>query len=55
MRPEGIRDYFLTFETALRRLEDPRNRWGETIARVGSVRESILDGSSFLDPYPREK
>lgn len=50
MRPEGIRDYFLTLETALRRLQDPRNRWDETIARIGSVRETILDGSSFLDP-----
>jgi len=51
IRPEGIRDYLLTFETALRRLDNPQKRWGETIAGVGAVRKSILDGSSFLDPY----
>jgi HNH endonuclease len=52
VRPEGIRDYLLTFESALRRLRGRTSlAHKDTMSRVTVVRESILDGSSFLDPY----
>jgi hypothetical protein len=55
IRPEGIRDDLLTLEGALRQIEKAEGRWCEAIEKVSSVRVSILDGSSFLDPYREER
>lgn len=49
VRPEGIRDFLMTFEAALRRLDQSRFR--DEIQRLGEVRGMIIDGSSFLDPF----
>lgn len=52
IRPEGIRDSLLTLEGALRLLKGRTSfDCGDIAAQVAVVRSSILDGSSFIDPY----
>ena len=48
-RPERIRDFLLGFEEGLALLDTPRTL--AAAAKIGGVRNKILDGSSFLDPY----
>lgn len=51
-RAEGIRDKLLGFETGLDLLQGPRqNGYKRGVEKIGSVRQRIKEGSSFLDPY----
>ena len=47
IRPEGIRDFLLVLEKALGQARDKT----PLIRLISCIRESIIDGSSFLDPY----
>ena len=52
VRPRNIRDLLYTFEQALDNVRDQSLANQENIIRqIKEIRESILDGSSFLDPY----
>ncbi len=48
-RPEGIRDLMLGFESGYLRLYGKKGK--HVITNISDVRKSILDGSSYLDPY----
>jgi tetratricopeptide (TPR) repeat protein len=50
-RPEGIRDNLLTLEGGWKRLMVSDTSYQERAEAVREVRERIVDGTSFLDPY----